>query len=294
MISEKDLKCLIEKVMTEYAKENSNLNDMSSASPKIEDNIDDADIKDITAKPIQEIFYVPNPEDKEEYMKLKAKTPARVGVWRAGCRYTTETMLRFRADHAVAMDAVFNDVPDDFPAELGLFSVKTKCKDKDEYLTRPDLGRVFDEENINIIKEKCKKNPKVQVYVSDGLSSTAIEANVKNTLPAIMAGLKDYGIDVGTPFFVKYGRVGAMDAISEAVGAELTCVLIGERHGLATGESMSCYMTYKAYPGIPEAKRTVVSNIHKSGTPSSEAGAHIADILKKILENKASGVDLKL
>ena len=143
MISEKDLKCLIEKVMTEYAKENSNLNDMSYASPKIEDNIEDADIKDITAKPIQEIFYVPNPENKEEYMKLKAKTPARVGVWRAGCRYTTETMLRFRADHAVAMDAVFNDVPDDFPAELGLFSVKTKCKDKDEYLTRPDLGRVF-------------------------------------------------------------------------------------------------------------------------------------------------------
>lgn len=78
MISEKDLKCLIERFMTEYAKENSNLNDMSSASPKIEDNIDDADIKDITAKPIQEIFYVPNPENKEEYMKLKAKTPARL------------------------------------------------------------------------------------------------------------------------------------------------------------------------------------------------------------------------
>lgn len=73
MISEKDLKCLIEKVMTEYAKENSNLNDMSSASPKIEDNIDDADIKDITAKPIQEIFYVPKPRKQRRIYEIKSK-----------------------------------------------------------------------------------------------------------------------------------------------------------------------------------------------------------------------------
>lgn len=294
MISEKDLMQLIEKVMAEYRQENPGKDGICPMHSADADTMEDGDVPDITAKPIQEIFYVPHPENKEEYLKLKAKTPARVGVWRAGNRYTTETMLRFRADHAVAMDAVFNDVPEDFVEDLGIFSVKTKCKDKDEYLTRPDLGRMFDEENLRIIKEKCKKNPKVQVYISDGLSSTAIEANVKNTLPAIMAGLKDHGIDAGTPFFVKYGRVGAMDAVAEAVGAELTCVLIGERPGLATGESMSCYMTYKGYPGIPEAKRTVVSNIHKNGTPSAEAGAHIAEILKKILENKASGVDLKL
>ena len=85
-----------------------------------------------------------------------------------------------------------------------------------------------------------------------------------------------------------------MDHISDLVDAEVTVVLIGERPGLATGESMSCYITYGAYVGIPEAKRTVVSNIHKNGTPAAEAGAHIAEIVKKVLDAKLSGVELKL
>src|SRR5699024_7530397 len=135
-------------------------------------------------------------------------------------------------------------------------------------------------------------NPTVQIIVADGLSSTAIEANVKDTLPELINGLKGYGIDVGTTFFVKYSRVGAEDAASKALNAEVTRILIGERPGLETGESMSAYMVDKGYPGIPEAKRTVVSNIHQHGTPAAEAGAHIADVIKKILDAKASGVDL--
>ena len=130
--------------------------------------------------------------------------------------------------------------------------------------------------------------------MSDGLSSAAIAANVGDVLPAIEQGLKSYGIDYGTPFFLKYGRVGAMDQVSEITGAEVTCVLIGERPGLITAESMSAYLAYKATVGMPEARRTVVSNIHKDGTIPTEAGAHIADIIKKILDAKASGTDLKL
>ncbi len=111
---------------------------------------------------------------------------------------------------------------------------------------------------------------------------------------AIEQGLKSHGIEMGTPFFLKHGRVPAMDHISEILNAEVTAVLIGERPGLATGESMSCYMIYKGTVGNPESNRTVVSNIHKSGTPAVEAGSHIADIIKKILTEKKSGVDLKL
>jgi len=286
MISDKELKVLIEKVMNEIKKED---------APKKETREkDNGEIRDITAKPIQDVFYVPNPQNRDQYLKLKKKTAARLGIWRTGPRNTTETLLRFRADHAVAQDAVFSYVDENFLKEMDLFTVQTKVNDKDEYITRPDLGRQFDEENTKIIKEKCKAKPRVQIYVADGLSSTAIEANLKNILPAITSGLKGYGIDYGTPFFVKYGRVGSMDAVSEALDAELTVVLIGERPGLATGESMSCYMTYKAYPGIPEAKRTVVSNIHKDGTPAAEAGAHIASVIKIILEKKMTGVGLNL
>ena len=149
------------------------------------------------------------------------------------------------------------------------------------YKTLPKLSP----EAVATIKEKCKKNPTVQIYVSDGLSSASVAANIPDLLPAILQGLQNYKIDVGTPFFVKYGRVGVMDEISEVTGADVTCTLIGER---------PAYIAYKAPVGMPEARRTVVSNIHKAGTIPAEAGAHIADIIKIMLEKKASGTDLKL
>lgn len=248
----------------------------------------------ITDYDIENYFVVPNAENPDAYKNYKKSTPARVGIWRAGPRYTTETLLRFRADHAVAQDAVFTDVPDEFVEAKGWPKLQTVIKDKDEYLTRPDLGRILDDASIATLKQLVPKAPKVQVYVSDGLSSTAVETNAYDALKAIEMGLKNHGIEMGAPFFVKYGRVPCMDHVSEVTGADVTAVLIGERPGLATGESMSCYMIYKGKVGNAESLRTVISNIHKSGTPAVEAGAHIADIIKKILDEKKSGVDLKL
>lgn len=286
MVSERDLKEIISQVLKEMGTDN-----------KVKERVEqetESDLIDITKIDLRDVIELKNPANEAELMKYKKKTPARIGISRAGTRYTTNTMLRFRADHASAVDAVYTDVSEEFLNKNNLFTVQTKCHSKDEYMTRPDLGRRLDEESINILKEKAKKSPKVEIFVSDGLSSTAIEANVEDTLPAIINGLKSYGIEAGTPFFLKYGRVGAADEVSEILDAEVTCVLIGERPGLATSESMSAYITYKGYMGIPESKRTVVSNIHKNGTPASEAGAHIAHIIKKILDAKASGQDLKL
>jgi ethanolamine ammonia-lyase small subunit len=133
----------------------------------------------------------------------------------------------------------------------------------------------------------------VLIYVSDGLSSKAIEANAPNILPVLIEGLKDKGLKTGIPFFVKYGRVGAMDHISELTGATVTCVLIGERPGLGSAESMSAYIAYKATVGMPEANRTVVSNIYSGGIAAVEAGAYLVEIIGKIMQNKASGVNLK-
>lgn len=252
------------------------------------------EVPDLSKVDLKAELAVPDPANGEEYLNLKARTPARLGVWRAGPRYRTKTYLRFRADHAVAMDAVFTDVPEAFLEANGLFQVTTRCGSKDEFLTRPDLGRQFDAETVALLKSKCKSGPQVQVYVSDGLSSTAVEANIPDLLPALMQGLKSQHIEAGTPFYVKYGRVGAMDEVAQALGAQVTVVLLGERPGLATGESLSAYMTYQGYPGMPEAGRTVVSNIYKGGTNPAEAGAHIASIAKAMLEQKASGLDLKL
>ena len=275
MVSEKDLKEIISQVLKEMGTENKVREKEAEQT--------ESDLQDITKIDLRDVIELKNPANKAELMKYKKKTPARIGISRAGTRYTTNTMLRFRADHASAVDAVYTDVSEEFLNANNLFTIQTKCHSKDEYMTRPDLGRRLSEESIAILKEKAKKSPKVEIFVSDGLSSTAIEANVEDTLPAIINGLKSYGIEAGTPFFLKYGRVGAADEVSEILDAEVTCVLIGERPGLATSESMSAYITYKGYVGIPESKRTVVSNIHKNGTPASEAGAHIAHIIKKIL-----------
>ena len=294
MISENELKKIVEQVLREMGSGEKTNSDGLNAETNADADVSDGFLPDITEGSLKELLYVPNPANREEYMKAKAKTPARLGVWRAGPRYTTEALLRFRADHAAAMDAVFTDVSPEFLKKMNLFSVKTKCRNKDEYITRPDLGRQFDQAELDKIKEKCTPNPQVQIYVSDGLSSTSIESNVADILPAITQGLEGYGIKVGTPFFVKYGRVPAMDVISETLNAEVTCVLIGERPGLVTAESMSAYMAYRGKVDMPEARRTVVSNIHRGGTPPVEAGAHIADIIKTILEKKISGVDLKL
>ena len=137
-------------------------------------------------------------------------------------------------------------------------------------------------------------NPDIQVYFSDGLSSSSVEANMGDLLPAIQQGLANSGLKIGTPFFVKYGRVRTMDKISEVLGAKVMAVCIGERPGLATSESLSVYMCYNAYVGVPEANRTVVSNIYSGGSNPAEAGALIAELLLRMYKEKASGIDFKI
>lgn len=249
-------------------------------------------LDDITQVDLRKQYLVPAPKHPQEFLALKAKTPARLGVGRAGARYKTCTMLRFRADHAAAQDSVFSLVGEDYPAKHGFVPVQTLCKDKDEYLTRPDKGRRFDEANQAILKQTLGQGAQVVLAVGDGLSSAAIEANGANCAQAIQAGLKGYGIETPPIPFVKFCRVGAGDHIGELTGCQVVCLLVGERPGLVTAESMSAYITYMPRLGVPESKRTVVSNIHKGGTGAVEAGAHIAELIHTILEKKASGVGL--
>ena len=158
---------------------------------------------------------------------------------------------------------------------------------------RSKYGRQFDEENSEIIRKNTTPKAKIQMVVGDGLSSAAIEANIKEVLPAIKQGLNMYNLDFDNVVFVKYCRVPAMDKIGEITDADVVCLLVGERPGLVTAESMSAYIAYKPTVGMPEARRTVISNIHKGGTPAVEAGAYIAEIIKKMLDKKKSGIDLK-
>jgi len=290
---ENDIRQMVRDVLTDFLTDKKA--DVAAAPVAAQQSccVEEGFVEDVSAASTMDQFFVPDPFNREGYLTMKQYTPARIGVWRAGPRYNTFSMLRFRADHATAQDSVFTDVGDKFLSDNGLICGQSNCGSRDEHVTRPDLGRQLCEETKALFSQKLQKSPKVLLMVGDGLSSAAIEANAAITLAAIKQGLKGYGIEVGPIPFVKFCRVGAMDQMGVLTGADVVCVLIGERPGLVTSESMSAYLAYKPSPDRPESWRTVVSNIHKGGTPAAEAGAHLASLIKRILDEKISGVDLK-
>ena len=251
-------------------------------------------VPDVTEIDLRKLYLTEDPQNGEAFARMKQRTPARLGSGRAGPRYKTLTMLRFRADHAAAQDAVFSEMEADFAKEHDLLPTKTCCESKEQYLTRPDLGRRFDEHNAKAIRGVIDRPPRVQIVVGDGLSAAAIRANAIDCLLALKDGLKVRGIETGKDIFVKYCRVGAGDAIGDITGCELVCMLVGERPGLVTDKSMSIYITYKPHTGVSESSRTVISNIHAQGTPAVEAGAYAAELIETILKKQVSGVGLHL
>jgi len=239
---------------------------------------------------------VKNSKDPNGLRALIDSTTARIGVGRAGPRYSTASLLLFQGDHAVTQDALYRDVDQKLLDEFNLFTVQTKITGgKQEYLLRPDLGRLLSDEGKRVINEKCQKNVNVQLVVGDGLSAAAIEANLRQMFPVLRQGVQSAGLTLGTPFFVKYARVGVMNDIGELIKPDVVVLLIGERPGLGRAESMSAYMGYKPKYGDTDADRDVVCNIFENGgTNPLEAGAFVVQIAQKMRKNQASGVKLKM
>jgi len=254
------------------------------------------DLPDPTLPQSRYLPRVKNPKDAQGLKALMASTTARIGVGRAGPRYSTASLLLFQGDHAVTQDALFRDVDQKLLDEFNLFTVQTKITGgKQEYLLRPDLGRLLNDDAKRLINEKCQKNVNVQLVVGDGLSAAAIEANLRQIFPVLKQGIQSAGLTLGTPFFVKYARVGVMNDIGELIKPDVVILLIGERPGLGRAESMSAYMGYKPKYGDTDADRDVVCNIFESGgTNPLEAGAFVVQIAQNMRKHQASGVKLKL
>jgi ethanolamine ammonia-lyase small subunit len=238
--------------------------------------------------------FIPNPKKPEKLEAILDTTPARIGVWRAGTRYLTKVALKLRADHAVAKDAVYAELKPGLAESHGWIQLETKAASKEEFLLRLDLGCQLSDRSLQLVKEKGAKNPDIQITVADGLSAWAAERYAVPMVQELMRLCKENGYSVGTIFCVKYSRIAIQDVIGEAVGAKISMILLGERPGLGTGDSLSNYMVYGPKVGIVNAKKSMISNIHNNGHVPEAAAKLTLQMIKAMFEQKCSGVELKV
>lgn len=289
---------IVARVLAELKNEGLKPNDRASGRDQSVIQRDGTDLVIDLAEPTEDEeryrMLVDNPVDADGLRNLMATTTARVGVGRAGPRPKTATALLFQADHGVTQDAIHGEVSQELRDKFDLFTVTTRVEDRAEFLLRPDLGRLLNDEAKKLIAEKCIKGPDVQLCVVDGLSAAAIENNLTDIYPVIEQGLKSAGLSVGTPFFVENGRVGLMNDINTIVKAKVVVLLIGERPGLGIADAMSAYMGYDPQPGKSDADRDLICMITThGGTNPLEAGAYIVEFIKRMINYSASGVKLR-
>jgi len=253
------------------------------------------EVADPTVEEERRRIGVDNPANAAGLANLAGSTYARLAVGRAGPRPRTRTMLLFGADHAVTQDAIFGDVPTELLDQFGLFTVQTQVTDQDEYLLRPDLGRRLSDEGRKVVEERCTRNPQVQIVVGDGLSAAAVTNNLPQIYPVLEQGLTSAGFTLGTPFFVRYCRVGVINDVNDIVGADVVVLLIGERPGLGVADALSVYSGWRPGPGKSDAHRDVICMITANGgTNPLEAGAFAVEHVKNVMAAQASGVELRL
>ena len=241
----------------------------------------------------------PNAESAEIVRRTRMHTPARLLVGRAGAAYRTDTQLQLREDHAKARDAVHAELnlQTAFGPELiekwNLFDVTTRASSKLEYLARPALGREFTDESRAEILSRCLPGKDIQIAIGDGLSALAIQTQVPQLLPLLVDGAKKSDWSVGQTFVIHHCRVGILNEIGELLKPQVVILLIGERPGLASAESMSAYMAYQSNRSHSDANRNLISNIHDRGLSAQSAAARTLNLCAQMMRLGISGCTLK-
>ena len=235
----------------------------------------------------------------ELIQRIRARTPARVFVGRAGAAYRSATQLDLRAAHAAARDAARDELNlnaafgVDFVQRWELCEFRTRARNKDEYLLRPDLGRQFDDESRERLSRDCARNCEIQIAIGDGLSVAAVAEQVPYLLPLLFVGLKARGCTAGRAFVIRHCRVGILNEIGELLKPEVAVLLIGERPGLATATSLSAYMAFRPTKAHTDADRNLISNIHARGFGPGEAAERILQLAAHMMKSRASGCELR-
>jgi ethanolamine ammonia-lyase small subunit len=235
----------------------------------------------------------------EVLRKIRERTPARILIGRAGSAYRTGTQLELREAHAAARDAVRAELAlesvfdGNFIKQWNLFEVCTEARSKEEYLLRPDLGRRLNETSRQELAKSCSRGNDIQIAIGDGLSVTAVAAQVPSLLPLLAEGARARGWSVGNSFVIRHCRVGVLNEIGKLLAPKVVVLLIGERPGLATAESLSAYMAYQPCAAHTDADRNLISNIHSHGLKPQAAADRILKFAAQMIALRISGFSIR-
>jgi ethanolamine ammonia-lyase small subunit len=233
----------------------------------------------------------------DPWSPLKSSTSARIALGRAGGSLPTKECLSFAADHADARDAVYSAL--DLPAlqqslSLPLIALHSQAADRDTYLKRPDLGRCLNQASADQLRSITKKDEvDVAIIIADGLSATAAQRHAAAVVIPLLSSLKIKGFSLALLCAVQQARVAIEDEIGSLLHAGLAVILIGERPGLGTADSLGAYLVHDPAIGKTDADRNCISNIHPRHLPLAVAADSLLWLIEQSLIRKISGVSLK-
>ncbi|GGB85280.1 ethanolamine ammonia-lyase light chain [Marinobacterium zhoushanense] len=235
------------------------------------------------------------------WASLKRHTNARIGLGRVGISQPTDKQLAFQLSHALARDAVH--IPLDLmrlageliDAGLEVIALHSRAGDRQTYLKRPDFGRRLDGDSAARLKTFAEGETASDacIVIADGLSSTAVQSHAGEMARRVDSALKAEGLSVGPVCIVEQGRVAIGDEIGELLGARLLVLLVGERPGLSSPDSLGIYYTYGPRVGLTDAARNCISNVRPAGLPLAESCERLMWLIRESQRRKLSGVTLK-
>jgi len=244
----------------------------------------------------------PPVDPQNPWLELRRLTPARIALGRTGTSMPTGAQLDFQFAHAQARDAVH--LPFDHAglgaqlAERGRESVllHSAATDRNSYLQRPDLGRKLSDESAQTLRAYAQAHPggvDLAIVVADGLSALAVHRHTMPFLERMEEQITAEGWSVSPVILVEQGRVAVADEIGERLGAKMVVILIGERPGLSSPDSLGLYFTYNPKVGLTDAYRNCISNVRLEGLSYGMAAHRLLYLMREACRRQLSGVNLK-
>ncbi|QLK63313.1 ethanolamine ammonia-lyase subunit EutC [Enterobacteriaceae bacterium Kacie_13] len=230
---------------------------------------------------------------------LRQFTAARIALGRTGSSLPTDELLRFGLAHAQARDAVHQPFDSDALEtelhQLGLetLTVTSAAPDRTTYLCRPDLGRKLSEESRHSLQSLALKASDIVLVVADGLSSKAVHRQAVPLIKALLPYLTTLGLTLGPVVLAHQSRVALGDDIAQVMNAKAVAILIGERPGLSSPDSLGIYMTWGPHTKRLESERNCISNVRPEGLDYPQAAFKLAWLLEQSFLRQLSGVNLK-